>query len=249
MRVAVAGGTGLVGRYVVEAAGTAGHDVVVLSRSNGVDLVEATGLAEALEGVQAIVDVTNSATTEREPATAFFTAVAESLQRVGTEQGVEHVVTLSIVGIDRVAVGYYAAKLEHERAALAGAVPATILRATPFHEFPGQMIGWNRRDRVARIPRQRVQTVAARTVGDVLVEIAAGAPRGRADDLAGPEPADLVELARAFADRRGLELEIVVDDSGPGIPPGALLPGDDARLAGPTFAEWLAGDDPLAVPL
>lgn len=42
MRVAVAGGTGLVGRYTVEALEQAEMDVVVLARSRGVDL--ATGM-------------------------------------------------------------------------------------------------------------------------------------------------------------------------------------------------------------
>ena len=38
MRIAVAGGTGMVGKYVVEAITGAGHEAVVLSRSRGVDL-------------------------------------------------------------------------------------------------------------------------------------------------------------------------------------------------------------------
>ena len=35
MRIAVAGGTGVVGRHTVEAARAAGHEVVVLSRAQG----------------------------------------------------------------------------------------------------------------------------------------------------------------------------------------------------------------------
>jgi uncharacterized protein YbjT (DUF2867 family) len=245
MRIAVAGGTGTVGRHVVDVARHAGYDVVVLSRSGGVDLVDGYGLAGALEGVMAIVDVTNAGTTQG-PATDFFQAVAGNLQRAGAQQGVEHIVTLSIVGIDRVPVGYYAAKLEHERAALAGPLPATVLRTTQFHEFPAHVLRRSRQGDVARIPNPRVQTVAARTAAAVLLELLEGPPRGMARELAGPEESDLVTLARAFVERRGLQIDVVVDENGR-TPTRELLPGDDARIEGPSFAEWLAGEEALAI--
>ena len=138
MRLAVAGGTGMVGRHVVEHARRAGHDVVVLSRSEGVDVRSGAGLADALRGVDTIIDVTNAGTTEQGAATGFFTEEADMLQRVGATRGVGHIVTLSIVGIDRAPAGYFAAKLEH--AAAQGTVPVTIMRATQFHEFPAQSI-------------------------------------------------------------------------------------------------------------
>jgi hypothetical protein len=61
-----------------------------------------------------------------------------ALQRTGARQGVEHIVTLSIVGIDKTSFGYCAAKHEHEheRDAASGPVPGTVMRATQFHEFP-----------------------------------------------------------------------------------------------------------------
>jgi len=70
MRIAVAGGTGIVGRYVAEAAGAAGHEPVILSRSSGVDLRSDVGLAAALDGVEVIIDTTNSGTTNGAKATA-----------------------------------------------------------------------------------------------------------------------------------------------------------------------------------
>lgn len=249
MRIAVAGGTGLVGRHVVEHAGRRGHEVVVLSRSRGVDVCTGEGLASALEGVEAVVDVTNTGATGERAATAFFTAVAANLQRVGSESGVRHIVTLSIVGIDRVRTDYYAAKLAHERVAAEGPVPGTILRATQFHEFAGQMISRTREGSHAWVPELRVQTVAARTVARVLVEHAEGAPAGRAPDLAGPEQADLVTLARRLVERRGEAIEIHPAGSTTGAPPGALLPGDGARIEGPTFEEWLESEDAAALPL
>jgi hypothetical protein len=93
-----------------------------------------------------------------------------------------------------------------------------------------------------------VRTVAARTVAEVLLELAEAAPAGRAPDLAGPQEGELVALARAFVQHRG-EAIAVHPDSGSvaGIPPGALLPGNDARIQGPTFEEWLASDDAAAL--
>lgn len=202
MRIAVAGGTGTVGRHVVAHAQLAGHQV------------------------------------------------AAALQHAGAEQGVGHIVTLSIVGIDKTSFGYYAAKLEHERAAASGPVPGTVMRATQFHELPAQLIAITRRDSRARVLDMRpVQTVAARTVAEVLVEVAEAAPAGRAPDLAGPQQADLVALARKFVRHRGEPITVYPDaESVAGIPPRALLPGEGARIQGPTFDEWLGSDDAAALP-
>jgi len=247
MRIGVAGGTGLVGRHVVEQAAAAGHEAVVLSRSSGVDLVTGTGLLDALQGVGAIVDATNPETRDGASAAAFFTAVADNLQRAAARAGAAHVVTLSIVGVDRFRDGYYAAKREHERAALAGTVPASILRATQFHEFPAQILVRNRREGVAHIPDRRVRTVAARTVAQALVGLAEAGPRDGVGELAGPEEADLPALARAFAARRGLRVEVIAEEVA-GMR-AALLPGPGARIAGPRFEDWLASADALALPV
>lgn len=231
MRIAVAGGTGTAGRHVVAHARKTGHEVIVLSPSSGVDVRSGEGLAGALNGADVIIDVTNPPTIEQGPATEFFAEVAGALQRTGAEQGVRHIVTLSIVGIDKTSLGYYAAKLEHERAAAGGPVPGTVMRATQLHELPAQLIAITRHDSQAQVLNLRpVQTVAARTVGEVLVELAEAAPGGRVPDLAGPQQADLVGLARAFVERRGEAITVHPDaDSVAGIPPGALLPESGAH--------------------
>jgi hypothetical protein len=157
-------------------------------------------------------------------------------------------VTLSIVSTDRVPFGYYAAKLAQEAAARGPA--STILRATEFHEFPGQVISWTRDGSRASVFDLRVQTVAARTAAAVLVEVAEGPPAGRARDLAGPEEADLVALARRLVEHRGEAIEIEPDTESFGaLPPRARLTDDDARLEGPTFEEWLRTEDAAALPL
>lgn len=244
MRIAVVGGTGTVGRHVVQAAHGAGHETVVVARSTGIDVLTGEGLERALAGVEAVVDVANQFSTKAARATAFFTAVSRRLQEVGARCGVSHIVTLSIVGIDRVpGWGYYEGKVAQEAVALGGPVPGTLLRATQFHEFPGQVLDQYPTGPFAVCPRMRVQPVAASTVADRLVELAAGPPVGRAEDLGGPEPADLRDLARRLLRRRGSRAVLVPlpvpGKVGRALSGGALLPGPGARLAGPTFDEWL----------
>jgi hypothetical protein len=216
-----------------------------------VDVRRGEGLAGALKGADAVIDVTHPDTIEQRVAAEFWAAVAGALQRAGDEQGVRHIVTLSIVGIEKTTFGYYLAKLEHERAAASGPVPGTVMRATQFHELPAQLIAITRQDSQAYVLDLRpVQTVAARTVAEVLVEVAEAAPSGRAPDLAGPQEADLVALARAFVRHRGEAITVHPDaDSVAGIPPRALLPENGARIQGPTFEEWLASDDAAALTL
>ena len=241
MRLAVAGGTGLAGRYVVEAAEASGHDVIPLARSAGVNTQTGEGLADALAGVDIIIDTTNSPTTEQGPATDFFVESTTNLAHLGAEAGVRHLVVLSIVGIDKVPTGYYAAKLAQETAALEGPVAATIVRTTQFHEFAAQVIRWNRKGAVAKIPNVRTRTVAARTVGVVLVRDAVTRPAGRAADLGGPAEADLVDLARRFATQFGLAVDIVPAESE--VPDRVWIPSDGARFEGPAFSTWLLSDD------
>jgi uncharacterized protein YbjT (DUF2867 family) len=248
MRIAVAGGTGMVGKYVVEAITGAGHDAVVLSRSRGVDLRTDAGLTHALDGVKVIIDAANPDSITGAKATAFFTDVTTRLQSVGSAQGVSRLVTLSIVGIDRVpGYGYYRAKLAQEAAATAGPVPVTIVRATQFHEFPAQILGRARFGPLAAMPVMRVQPVAARAVGQCLMEAAVEPPEDQMIEVAGPQPEDLVTMARRLVrtlDRRIAVLPIVVPGrGGRAMRGGQLLATPTTTLVGPTFADWLISDD------
>ena len=221
-----------------------GDEAVVLSRAGGTDLTAGSGLRERLEGVDVVVDVTNTSGTQRR-ATDFFEAVAGNLQRLGADAGVRHVVTVSIVGIDRASgFGYYAAKLAHEAAATSGTVPASIVRATQFHEFPGQVLARSRRGPVALVPRMRVQSVSARAVAERLVSVAGGAPPAGTVQVAGPEERDLVDLARGVLDREGSRVRVLAvripGAAGRAMAAGALLPESAFDVIGPTFDEWLA---------
>ena len=116
MKIAVAGGTGLVGRQTVEAVRRVGHDPLVLARSVGVDLTSGAGLAAALDGVDAVIDVTNTPSVDTDQVRAFFATVTGHLLAAEHHAGVRHHVVLSIVGLDPLPdEGHYAGKREQER--------------------------------------------------------------------------------------------------------------------------------------
>ena len=247
MRIAVAGATGRVGHHAVEVLEERGHDVVAISRSRGVDVITGDGLTAALSGVESIIDAATGPSPEQEPATRFFTAAARNLQEAGQQAGAGRIVVVSIIGTDKFTGGYGAAKQAHEQAHASGPVPAHILRASQFHEFVAQLMDWGRQGDVVYVPRMRTQLVAARTVAEVLADLAtapgpasAGTP---VSEVAGPREENLVEMAGLLATRRGdpVKIEGVSDLSDPEHlnETGGLLPGPDAILAGPTFEEWL----------
>jgi uncharacterized protein YbjT (DUF2867 family) len=248
MRIAVAGATGNIGSLTVTALERAGHDVVRISRSLGVDLTTGAGLDSALAGVQAVVDTTSSttgaATTDPAAAVAFFGGSTANLLAAEQRAGVGHHVLLTIVGLDRVrGNAHYAGKREQERLVAAGPVPWTIVPATQFHDFAATVVAWTERDGVATIPPLLVQPVAPADVAAVLAEVAVGPPQGRHADVAGPETQDLVDMARRTLGARGHRVRLVPTWSsvlGVEMAGEVMLPGPGAVLAATTFDEWLA---------
>ncbi|GAA3341919.1 NAD(P)H-binding protein [Amorphoplanes nipponensis] len=240
MKIAVAGGTGLTGRHVVEELEAAGHRPVVLARSRGVDLVTGAGLDAALAGVDATIDVSNVTTMKRAEAVSFFERAGRHLLDAAARAGVRHHVALSIVGIDRVSTGYYQGKLRQEEIVREGAVPWTVLRATQFHEFAEQIL-----ERVpgpiAVVPRLTVQPVAVREVAAALVALVAGEPQKAAPDLAGPRVESLPDMARRLVRTGTVRRRPVLPLWLPGpMAHGGLLPAGPGPRGTQTFEEWLA---------
>jgi uncharacterized protein YbjT (DUF2867 family) len=253
-KIAVAGATGRVGHHVVELLEERGHDVVPISRSVGVDVVTGEGLAEALAGVEIVIDAATGPSPDQQSATEFFTASARNLQELGERAGVQRIVVVSIIGIDRFSTGYYVAKQAQEQAMLAGPVPVRILRAAQFHEFVAQLVDWGRQNGVSYVPKMRTQLVAASAVAEALADLATMPDSAPAEpstapipEIAGPRAESLVEVARLLAARRGDPVRIdeatnPADPDGELYANGALLPGPHATLAGPTFEEWLKSE-------
>ena len=191
-KIVVAGATGRLGRHVVDVLGAAGHKVVPISRSAGVDVITGDGLPEALTGANAIINVIAGPSSGQGPATEFFTTAAKNLQQAGERAGVARYVVVSIIGIEKSAGGYGSAKLAHEQAVLAGPVPARILRVAQFHELVGILMDAGRQGDVIYLPKMRTQIIAARTVAQALAEMATSPEdqfaAARAAESAAPSP-------------------------------------------------------------
>lgn len=247
MRLVIAGATGTVGRYVVEAARSRGHEIVALSRASGQDLMNGSGLTSAMAGAHAVIDVTSTRTTSAAKATAFFTTVTHHLQRAEIEAGVSHHVGLSIVGIDGLDAGYYAGKLAHERAISDGPVAWSLLRATQFHEFAEQIAQRASLGPVVAVPKMLMRPVAARDVGTRLVDLAEGQPVEYATDLAGPRDEVLIDMVRRMFVFDGVKRHCF-PLALPGkiwrsAASGSLRGNRDAERGNIGFDEWLTSSD------
>jgi len=241
-KIAVAGATGRVGSHLVDILESEGHDVVAIARSRGVDVITGEGLDDALAGVDVLIDAATGPSPEEQAATEFFTTAARNLEAAAVRTGVRAILVVSIIGVDRFAGGYGAAKVAHEQAYLDGPIPARVVRAAQFHEFVAQLMEWGTRDGVTEVPVMRTQLVAAQAVARALADLATGPePAGPMVEVAGPREERLVEAAALLAQRRGdaAPVEATGKPDEPAFASGALLPGPDAILAGPTFEAWL----------
>ncbi|MGN8025032.1 SDR family oxidoreductase [Microbacterium sp. 22242] len=252
MRIAVAGGTGRIGRLVVREIERRGHEAVSLSRGEGADLRTREGLADALRGADAVIDVTNPSVATVAEAEETFAAITGNLLAAERSAGVGHHVALSITALDAVDGNpHYFGKREQERAIRAGGGPYSILRATQFHDFPGMIADWATEDGESLVPPLLLQPIAPLDVAVALVEIALAAPQngtseiaGPRTEIAGPRTEDAVDMARRTFAARGDDRRIRAAWRGSAMSVEfageVLLPGEGARLALTSFDDWLA---------
>jgi uncharacterized protein YbjT (DUF2867 family) len=243
MKIAVAGGTGTVGRYVVDSLGADGHQPVILSRSTGVDLMSGVGLASALAGVDAVVDVTSTSTTAASESVEFFGTVTAVLLAAEKDAGIPHHLALSIVGAAPINAAYYAGKKTQEELVMAAGDRWTIVRATQFHEFVRQLLPAGAVGPLQVVPKMVSRPIAAAEVGAVLAQLATRPPTGLAPDLAGPQVERMSELVRRYLRASGSRrpvIEVPLPGAfGRGMRDGSLLPAPGAQLGTQTFDEWL----------
>jgi uncharacterized protein YbjT (DUF2867 family) len=243
MRIAVAGGTGTVGRHVVAVARERGHHVVGISRAEGVDLVNGRGLYQALQGAETVIDVSGIQTVSTKKAVDFFTNATQNLLAAEKQTGVKHHIALSIVGIDKANSGLYAGKLVQEDEVRHGGIPWTLLRSTQFHEFVPMTVKAASAGPAVLVPKMFTQPIAAREVAIALVDAAEAGPRGRVPDLGGPRAEQLKDLVKAYLARSGQKKRIiplhVPGPMGKAMRKGGLIPAAGAAVGRQTFLEWL----------
>jgi uncharacterized protein YbjT (DUF2867 family) len=243
MKIAVIGGTGLIGSQVVRMLNAGGHEAVPHSPSTGLDLLSGKGLDEALRGADVVVNLTNSPTFD-DASPAFFRTTMDNLLAAARRAGVGHAVILSIVGAEQVPdLAYYRAKVLQEDILKAGPVPYSIVRATQFFEFIDAVLSWTSDEHTVRLPATPVQPMAAADVAQAVAEVAVGSPLNGTRNVAGQEVFTLVELGRITLAAHGDQRNVVTDSSAgmfAAAPGDALIARQDAVIAKTSYREWLA---------
>jgi uncharacterized protein YbjT (DUF2867 family) len=243
MKVAVIGGTGLIGSQVVKILNAGGHEAVPHSLSTGLDLLSGAGVHKALDGADVVVNLTNSPTFDR-ASPAFFQTTMDVMLSAAEAAGVRHAVILSIVGADEVpGLIYYRAKVLQEDLLKFGPVPYSIVRATQFFEFIDAVLSSTADEHVVRLPPTLVQPVAAADVAQAVADVSVGAPLLGTLDIAGPDVFALDALGRMTLATQGDDRTVVTDNSAGMFAAAsgyALVAKDGARIAGTTYRDWLA---------
>jgi uncharacterized protein YbjT (DUF2867 family) len=194
--ILVTGGTGRLGVPTVSWLRAAGHDVRVLSRREGEghvigDLRSGVGIRDAVAGVDTVIHLaTRNGRGDVAPTRTLLEAC-----RAG---GIRHLIYTSIVGVDRIPLGYYREKLAIEEMLASSGMPHTIQRATQFHELIAALFGRQRLLPVIFAPTFSFQPIATDDVAARLVELARAEPAGRVPDIGGPEQLPALELARQW---------------------------------------------------
>ena len=250
--ILVTGGTGTLGRIVVRRLEIQGHNVRVLSRrppppawspgghdgpaawATG-DLRRDRGIDAAVAGADVIVHCATG---------LGDVAAAGHLIDAARRAGRPHLAYISIVGVDRVPVGYYKSKLAVERQVESSGLPWTVLRATQYHDLILRGCQALARLPVMPVPgRVAFQPIDAGEVAERLAGLAVGPAAGRVPDMGGPEVRGTAELARSYLAARGRHRHVL-----PVRIPGAAFAGfrrgdhltPDHAVGRVTFAQFLA---------
>jgi uncharacterized protein YbjT (DUF2867 family) len=244
MKIVVIGGSGLTGAKLVKILRNGGHEVVAASPSLGVNTITGEGLAKALAGAHAVVDVTNAPSWEDQAMLDFFETSGRNLLAAEAAAGVGHHVALSVVGADRLlASGYFRAKLAQESLIKASPIPYTIVRATQFFEFAGGIAQSATEGGTVRLPPALMQPILSDDVAATLADVAIADPFNGMFELAGPEPIRMDEFVRRFLDWSGDPRTVTVDNDAPyfgvKVNDQSLVPGNHPRLGPTRFEDWL----------
>jgi uncharacterized protein YbjT (DUF2867 family) len=248
MKIAVAGGTGLIGSALVGKLEELGHQVVAASRSTGVDIMTGQGVAQALAGADIVIDTSNARSNDTIEMLEFFRHSGRVLLDAARRAGVKHYLALSMLGADRLSLsGFFLAKLTQENLVRTSGLPYTIVRSAPFFETI-YGIATDAADSAddgaeLRLPPIPMQPLAADDVARALVDAALSPPAGSIVEIAGPQTFPLTELAvevlAAFEDSRLVTADPRALYFGAEVGLEKLVAENPWRVGSARFDDWL----------
>ena len=247
-KIFVTGGTGTLGSHAVPLLRTAGYDLRILSRSaredaEGVeyvtgDLLSGIGLDEALAGVETVLHMAGARKGDD--------VATRNLAQAAARAGVRHLVYISVIGADKVPVGWLRMKAAAEQAIEESGVPDTVLRAAQVQDRTLKAVRAMAELPVVPNPGgRRFQPGDARDVAARLVELVQGPPSGLVADIAGPEVIAMGDLVRSYVKAAGKH-RLLMPIRIPGKAGKAYRAGDNLTLDGALVARG-SWEDFLAV--
>ena len=244
MKMIVIGGSGLIGKKLIPLLKSRGHEAVSASPSSGVNAVTGEGLAQALQGADVVVDVSNSPSFADDAVMRFFVDSTRNLMAAEAVAGVRHHVALSVVGADRIPdSGYMRAKIAQEELIHSGATPYTLVRATQFFEFLGAIADGGADSDTIVLPTTPMQPLAADDVASALADIATGPPMNGMIELAGPESLSIADFVARSLSASGDKRKVIADPEaryfGAALSSLGLNPGGSPRLGPTLFRDWI----------
>ena len=264
--VLVTGGTGHLGRDLLPRLKPS-YRVRVLARSAGSDpdvewirgdLATGAGLSDALAGSQTVI---HAATLSPAARRGYFTpkdlwSSPAAVDRDGTARlleqssaaGVDHIIYVSIVGIDKPRIPYLRRKLEAEHLVRSSPVPWSIARAAQFHWLLDRMFGKMARLPVVPLPGNLpLEPVDTTDFADYLVESVGNGPGGRLADFGGPEVLTFVgvfEQWRRIRGRRVRTVSVPLPSFAKNAAAAMSLSDPESRHGTVTWAHWLNTNNP-----
>lgn len=261
MKIVVIGGTGLIGKPLVEELRALGHEVVAASPS-GIDASSGKSLDQTLAGARVVIDVANwpsyedaialSEAETRGLDQASCDLMVDSFLRHGrirlqaeTDAGIGHHVAMTLVGAERMRdSSYMRAKIALEELVQGAGLPYTIVRTTPFFEAMRETADLATEvDSVVRVPSVDLQPIAAKDVAHAICEVAISEPANGFVEIAGPDRLKFDQVVRrvldAHSDPREVVGEVHARYFGTEMTDTSMVPGPDARLGRTSFDEWV----------
>ncbi|SFS54262.1 SDR family oxidoreductase [Paenibacillus sp. BC26] len=246
MKIVVIGGSGLIGKKLVNNLRELGHEVVAASPSLGINTLTGEGLKEALFGARVVVDVSNSPSFEDKAVMEFFETSTRNLLAAEAAAGVSHHVALSVVGTDRLLQsGYFRAKMAQEELIKSSKIPYSIVRVTQFFEFVGSIAFVATEGDIVRLPSVLTQPMASDDVAAALVDFIEEPVNGIVE-VAGPDQMRLDEIVRLYLHATGDSRKVVTDNNAlyfasAAVNDQSLVPSDNhARISSTHYKEWLS---------